>query len=433
MRLTMSPDLVTTISLDAAQTLAADRNRLISLLTSIATVDAATDEVHRSISALAGARWELCVHAPQQLGTVATFLPSNNVLYSYVLYGLIPAFYSEQVVLRPSARSSAATEAIHREMSDLLPESLSDRVTLLPTTQQRLIDLARDADIVVFTGQYENGLSVADRIGGRPRMLLFGSGPNPVVVGPAAELVGAARDILRARLYNSGQDCLCPDLIFAHVSVAERLVREIANGLAGTRVGERDDPRTTVAPLVYPDAVETAAAFLHEHRHNIRHGGAVETGSGVVEPSVVVFDEDAELHPPELFSPVFAIVPYSDAQVITRWAADRREYQRGMYLSNYGEPALPHDVVGSAVVCHSATAFDIENGNRPFGGHGVAASSVHYDGQVWTGPLLLSEQAARLNRPADIRERAIGALGAPAPPAVENLQAATARRMRGPR
>ncbi|MFC6880895.1 MULTISPECIES: aldehyde dehydrogenase family protein [Actinomadura] len=367
-------------------------------LTGIATADAATDEVHRSIATLAGARWELRAQDPMRLDRVVVFLPSNNVLYSYVLFGLIPALYAEQVILRPSTRSMAAAEAVHREMTELLPRGLTRRVALLPTTQVRMVELARDADIVAFTGQYQNGLSIADRIGGRPRMLLFGSGPNPVVVGPAADPAVAAKDVLRARLYNSGQDCLCPDLIFAHASVAERLADEIAAVLADTRVGERADPRTTVAPLVYPDAVETAAGFLREHRARVRHGGAVEAEAGVVEPTVLMFEQDAEVHPPELFSPVFPIVPYGDASVITRWAEDAREVQRGMYLSNYGEPALPHDVVGSAVVCRDATAFDVEDGNRPFGGHGVAASSVHQDGRVWTGPLLLSEQAARLAR-----------------------------------
>jgi acyl-CoA reductase-like NAD-dependent aldehyde dehydrogenase len=318
-------------------------------------------------------------------------------------------------------------------MSELLPERLIGRVKLLPTTQQRLVELGREADIVVFTGRYQNALSVARRLGKRPRMLLFGSGPNPVVIGPAAEPAHTARDIVRARLYNSGQDCLCPDLIFAHVSVAERLIAEIATVLAGTGVGELADPHTTVAPLVYPDAVETAVGFLREHANYIRHGGAVDPAGGVVEPTVLVFDEDTELHPPELFSPVFAVVPYSDVRVITRWAEDTREFQRGMYMSNYGEPDLPHDVVGSAVVCHKATAFDIENGNRPFGGHGVAASSVHHDGRVWTGPLLLSEQAARLKAAADAGERLVsGADAASATPGARSLMGMVGRtRARG--
>lgn len=398
MRPTMAPDQVTKISLEAAQKLAAHHDGLVDLLTQIATADAAADEIHRSIATLAGARWEFRAHAPEQLDRVVVFLPSNNILYSYVLFGLIPAFYADQVILRPSTRSQAAAESVHRELSELIPEQLIGRINLLPHTQRRLVELAREADIVVFTGRYENGLSVAGRIGARPRLLLFGSGPNPIVVGPAAEPAGAARDILRARLYNSGQDCLCPDLIFAHVSVAEQLADEIATVLSGMRVGDRADPRTTVAPLVYSDAVKTAADFLREHQGNIRFGGAVEAGTGTVQPSVLVFDEDADLHPPELFSPVFPIVRYGDARVITRWAEDRRELQRGMYLSNYGESGLSNDVVGSAVVCPGAMTFDIENGNRPFGGHGVAASSAHHDGRVWAGPLLLSEQAARLKR-----------------------------------
>ncbi|WP_311137772.1 hypothetical protein [Streptomyces sp. I6] len=77
------------------------RNELLSVLTRVATAQAATDEVLRSLRALSGAPWELLRNAPRRLGRLATFLPSNNLLYSYVLFGVIPSLYADEVRLRP--------------------------------------------------------------------------------------------------------------------------------------------------------------------------------------------------------------------------------------------------------------------------------------------------------------------------------------------
>lgn len=176
------------------------------------------------------------------------------------------------------------------------------------------------------------------------------------------------------------------------------MVAELKEALATIEIGDRGDPSTVVAPLVYQDAVEGAAEFLDLHSRHVVAGGRVDVAAAVVEPSVVVFDEHTEFHPPELFAPIVAVVPYSDPQFLHEWAQRPVELSRGMYCSVYGEPALTGARLGTAVVCHGASALDVEDGNQPFGRFGMQASSVHQRGFSSPQPLLLSEQAAYVSR-----------------------------------
>jgi acyl-CoA reductase-like NAD-dependent aldehyde dehydrogenase len=366
------------------------RAALLAALTEVATWHSAADEVHRTVRVLAGAPWEIQRNRPRTLSRLATFLPSNNVLYSYALFGMVPSLYTEQVIARPSARVRAVGQRVHEILADLT----DGRITLTGASQREFIQFGACADAVLFTGQPENAAQVMAAVGSRPTVLAFGSGPNPFVVGPEADLDRAAGDLVAARLYNSGQDCLCPDVTFVHHSVAERFVKQLCALTADLSVGDRRDPATRIAPLVYDDAVRQAAEFLDEHRPYVRQGGKVDLAGGVVEPSVVQLPWRPEFRPPEHFSPVFSVVSYDGLEQLRSWFTNPAEVTRGMYASVFGEPGLPGDRIGTTVIARDRTTFDVEDGNQPFGGFGPLGGCVQADGVVTGRPLLLSAEVA---------------------------------------
>jgi acyl-CoA reductase-like NAD-dependent aldehyde dehydrogenase len=384
-------------ALEAAMALLGARPSIVELLSEFATARSAEDELCRSVRALSGAKWELQRYRPEEVGRITVSFPSNNLLYSYVLYGIIPALYCQDIIIRPSSRSRSIVEALHAELGRLLPGPLAGRITLAKISQRAFSEASKSADLVVFTGRYDNGLDVVRRVGAEPRVLLMGSGPNPVIAGPGCDPAEVCRSLLAARLYNSGQDCLGPDVMFVHSAQMGSVLAELCKAVARIEVADRADPATLVAPLVYRDAVANAAAFLNDHAPRVVVGGHVDQEAAVVEPSVLVFREHAEFHPPELFAPIVPVVPYSDPGFLLHWAEQPAEVARGMYCSLYGEPALTAARLGTAVICREASPLDIEDGNQPFGGFGMQASSVHHRGAVAAQPLLLSEQAAQLN------------------------------------
>ncbi|MFD8491829.1 aldehyde dehydrogenase family protein [Amycolatopsis sp. NPDC059657] len=365
---------------------------LVEVLTLIASRPAAHDELRRSIATLAGASWELERHRPRTVSEVAVFLPSNNVLYSYILFGVIPAAFTGQVVMRPSARVADVTRAVHLILSTdpLLAGRLP--IEFAELSQRNFLVRCATADAVVFTGRPENAEAVARRLAPDTLLLAFGSGPNPVVAGPQADLPKLIADVVRARTYNSGQDCLCPDVVFAHESVADDLVSGLDEAITRLSVGARTDFGVDVAPLAYDDAVHEIGLFLDKHQDAVRTGGLVDEERGLVQPTLLELRWDPGFHPPEFFGPVFCVMRYRDVADLRRWAKDPVELRRGMYLSRYGEDALTEDVFGTAVVLRDEITLDIENGNAPLGGFGVEASHVRNGRMTVARPLLLSAE-----------------------------------------
>ncbi|BCJ39691.1 hypothetical protein GCM10010168_78530 [Actinoplanes ianthinogenes] len=376
------------------------QDELVGALTGIATHDSATDELHRSIRALAGVRWEFAGNRPDPLDLLGVFLPSNNVLYSYTLLCVIPSLYTRHVAIRPSSRVSGVIETVHEILSPAVRGHDTSRVALTRESQRDFVRSCAEGDGVVFTGRYENGLDIAGRVSARTKLLLFGSGPNPFVVGPEAAVTTVVDDLLRSRLYNSGQDCLCPDAVFVHRDRVSEVVTQLTERLAEVPMSDRRDPAARVVPLVYDDAAQGTAEYLDLHRDQVRFGGTVDLATNTVTPTVLLTELHPQLRPPEFFSPVFQICVYDDVAQIHEWANTPAELARGMYLSVYGEPALRSATVGTSIVTRDCTTFDIEDGNRPFGGFGVQASSVHERGRLIPRPLLVSAEfgAARRGR-----------------------------------
>jgi len=153
-----------------------------------------------------------------------------------------------------------------------------------------------------------------------------------------------------------------------------------------------------LAPLVYPEGMLRAERFVEQHRDLVVRPGRLSRAAGP-EPVVIAAPWTLDLHPPELFCPVFLVVTYDDVRQVRAWLGTPRERARGMYLSVFGEPGLTGaGVVATSVVCAEQTPFDFEDGNAPFGGHGPEASSVSHRGLVAGRPLLLSAELSSPGR-----------------------------------
>lgn len=368
-------------------------DELVRSVAEIATGQSAVDELHRALRTLSGAPWELARNRPQRLERLAAFLPSNNVLYAYVLFAVVPALYSEQVLIRPSRRVAAATARIH-ELFCSLTAGVGGlgRITMMETTQREFVRASAAADAVVFTGRYENSLDIARALPSRCRFLTFGSGPNAFVIGAHADLEHAVDDLVLARLYNSGQDCLCPDLVLVDKAARDDLVRRLLRRVSDLAVRDPRDRDALVVPLAYDDAVAGAEELLARHADAVLAGGVVRRRERIVEPTVLELPFSDRLHPPELFSPIFCLTAYDHADDVRAWLESPTERERGMYVSVYGEPGLGGAVIGTSVVCHERTTFDVEDGNRPFGGFGERAGNVRRHDEVVARPLLLSAE-----------------------------------------
>lgn len=375
----------------AAESIRRMEPEIIDILAGVATRHAVQCELDSSVATLEKASSEaVWIRSLPRSLDVSVFLPSNNLLYSYVLYGLMPTGWPARVRLRPSSRVKGAYRALH----SLLAGVLGEEVNLVEETQRDFVARAGASDLVVFTGSPDNGRAVARALSDRCVLMGLGSGPNPMVVGPLADIERAVRDTVEARLYNGGQDCLCPDVVMVHVDRMAEFEDRLVAELESVPPGEGTADGLVNSPLVYPDAHLEATEWIRSQRPHVRWQATAADLPRFVPSTVVRAPSVASARVAEHFAPVFHLVPYTHPSEILRWAQEPENLEHGFYISVYGEPGLEDPVIGTAVNTGPRSALDFEDGNTPFGGYGSRASWISTRGKLWGTPVLASREVA---------------------------------------
>ncbi|MGD3105442.1 aldehyde dehydrogenase family protein [Streptomyces sp. YGL11-2] len=381
--------------------LAADGGAVHELLCEISTHRAARYEIESTIATLDGALDEVAAHRPGRVPRLAAFMPSNVILYSYALYLLVPALYTDELVFRPSSRVKDQMRRLH----GLLAERHRLPITLSGASQREFLrEEVLPADVVVFTGAYRNAEQIRGQLSPGQLFLFLGSGVNPFVVAPGADVAQAARDAIAVRVLNTGQDCLGPDLFTVHESLLGPFVDALVGELKGLRYGPYSDPDADFGPIFYEDALEEATQFLARNRAGIVHGGHVDFRTRRLDPTVVVGEEvSPRTHVPEFFAPIFNVAGYRDQDALAATLTTGMFTERALGSSVYGDaPELVAALRRRTTVTVDTTLLSIDNGNAPFGGYGRMANYIS-DGQELRAEPVLISQAVAAHRPGAAR------------------------------
>lgn len=372
-----------------------ERRAVREILTTVATYAAAEYELDAARAALDGAAAEVARHRPPTLRAAAVFMPSNMLLYSYVLYLLVPSLFVERLAFRPSSHVRETTVALHRRLAEAhrLPIELADL-----SQREFLREVVAPADLVVFTGRYTNGTSIRSTLTAEQLFLYFGQGVNPVVVAADADVERAVADTVGIRLFNSGQDCLGPDAIFVHDAVRDAFLDALVARLRRLRPGPYADPDADYGPIHYDSALEEVARFLHRYRLRIRHGGTVDFRTRLVEPTVLVSRLGAEPELTEFFAPVFNVVTFDDVDALRATLTSGVYTDRALGATVYGDRDGTGPLTQALRRRHTVTVNEpltaVDDGNAPFGGRGHVANHIAYRGRLHAEPILVSKAVA---------------------------------------
>ncbi|MEU6996140.1 aldehyde dehydrogenase family protein [Streptomyces sp. NPDC046465] len=302
-RMNLADDLAAAAA--AADHLAARRAELMDVLTRHESAETAADELDGSIDALRNLHREVQDLRAARAGRVAVFLPVNLPLYSLVLFAAIPSLAAEAVTVR----GPAATEQWHKDV--LVASGLGEyftRLELIHCTRRTFIqDHVRRADTVIFTGRYENAEQVR-RACPSALFVFEGSAPNPIVVGPRADLDASFDRIVAARLFNGGQDCAGPDAYLVHSSRADAFVARLRTTLAALPCGGYDNPLVRVGPILNPRPLRDLAQRLEAAAGDVVYGGGIDMEAATVQPTVIVRPLSRHDRLDEFFAPVFYIL-----------------------------------------------------------------------------------------------------------------------------
>ena len=366
------------------------RLEFIRLLCSTSTYKSAEDELHRTINALHGADRELQeISRISSIPRTAVYQPSNILLYSYALYALIPCLFCDRIFIRPSYLTKDIVSHLHRALMQKfsLPIEL-----ILKSHRQFFNQFVSQSQVVVFTGKYTNALEIRSELNLNQLFLFFGSGINPLIIGTAADINKSVDDTVAARVFNSGQDCICPNVIFVHEDIAKTYLKILKQKLQQLQIGQRSNPKTDVAPLYYNDVIPEVKKYLETHNRSIIYGGNIIEEQKIVYPTILLSSVTDEWDMMEFFSPVFNVVIYSSINDVEAVLNSSPLNEHRMGASIYGIDDPPHFLQKNHVISINQTLFDIEDGNQPFGGYGERASHVYFKGETQCRPLLISRE-----------------------------------------
>jgi len=370
-----------------------ERAAILDILTETATFQAAEAEIHASERALSGAVDEVISNRPVALNHLAAFMPSNVLLYSYILYAVIPSLYVRKISLRPSSYVKEPMERLHQ----LLAPQHRLPIDVVTYEQKVFVErVARDADVVVFTGTFGNSEKLRKSLPRQQLFVFFGQGVNPFIVGPAADFDKTVQDLIQVRLFNSGQDCMGPDAIFVPRTHSALFLKKLQQGLEKLTFGPRKQPDADYGPLFYGSAVDEISKYLLENEQRIVHGGAVRYSTRHVEPTVIFSSLHDRADIVEFFGPIFNVIAYDSTDDLVRELSLDTYTERAMGASVYAVPEMEDFLRKQHMVSVDCTLFDIEDGNTPFGGYGRMANYAWRNGDLRIEPILLSRTIARM-------------------------------------
>ncbi|MFE3073325.1 aldehyde dehydrogenase family protein [Streptomyces sp. NPDC059247] len=366
---------------------------VLGILTEISPHRTASAEIHSFLATLDGAEEEIRRARPGFVPRTAVFMPSNIPLYSYALYILVASLYSDVITFRPSSEIKSQIQRLH----ELLAPVHGLPVTLSELSQRKFVTgPVREADLIVFTGNYVNAETVREGLADDQLFLFFGHGINPFVLAPDADLTRAVHDVMRIRLYNSGQDCFGPDVVYVPKGRTEEFVDLLSAELASLRFGQNGDPVADYGPIFYDSALVNCSDYLVRHARHIRHGGRIDLPSRSVEPTVLLWGFDEKIPLQEMFAPVFNVVAYPSARLLRERLSSPYFNERALGAMVYGnDPETVNVLSKRHRTCVNHTLLDAEDGNRPFGGFGLRANYLSYGGERRAEPLLMSLAVAQ--------------------------------------
>lgn len=173
-------------------------------------------------------------------------------------------------------------------------------------------------DAVGFTGSVATGAHIARRAAGKPQVLELG-GNGPTIVFEDAKLELAADAIATASFTNAGQICSASEVVLVHRSIHRELTELIAARARKRRVGQPDDPQTSMGPL---NNLAVAAKMDRHIADAVSRGAEVVIGGAraagqptehFYEPTVLANVSRASiLFTEESFGPIAPLIPFDD-------------------------------------------------------------------------------------------------------------------------
>ncbi len=322
---------------------------LINILTIYETYNVADDEINRTLDLLENIEENKEYFQGEKIKDIAVFLPSNQPLYAFFCFAIIPSFQSKKVHIR-------IPENMKFFFSDLT-EKLSinkefDNINLIKDTRKNFLNLVTGTvfnnetgkrepvvDAVIFTGKTKTAEKIKKLFHKNTLFIFNGSGHNPVVITEKANLDNAVRSIIRVQLYNQGQDCAAPNSILVHQDIYNKLIKKLKEKINNIKVGPYKDYSNTIGPITRVENLRNITDILIRNWKFISYTaeGMVNFKTKIVNPIIIEKPLKFGGNYIESFAPIFFIQKYTNDNELENYFNNEKYKKNMMYLIIFGE------------------------------------------------------------------------------------------------
>ena len=328
------------------------------------------------------------------LGVIGAITPFNYPL-NLVAHKLGPAIAAgNTVVLKPS--SNAPQTAL--KLAELFAETAlpAGAINVVPCMGSEIEQLITDkrVKLISFTGSPVVGWGIKTRAA-RKRVVLELGGNAGVIVCADANLDHALKSIVQGAFGNAGQSCISVQRVYVHESIAEIFTNQLVKLAKSIAVGDPDNPRTVVGPMIDEQAARKIESWIREATEagaRILCGGG-RTGA-VLEPTVLAdVVPEVKVSCQEAFAPVVTIDRFSEFRdAVERVNTSAYGLQAGIFTNSVSDMFYAYrELEVGGVIINDASSFRVDH--MPYGGvkeSGIGREGVRYAIEEMTEMKLLA-------------------------------------------
>jgi RHH-type proline utilization regulon transcriptional repressor/proline dehydrogenase/delta 1-pyrroline-5-carboxylate dehydrogenase len=250
---------------------------------------------------------------------------------------------------------------------------------------------------VMFTGSTEVAhliqTQLATRLSasGHPIPLIAETGGiNAMVVDSSALAEQAVRDAISSAFVSAGQRCSALRILCVQDDVADRTIRMLKGALKELRVGNPDQLRADVGPVISPAARESierhVSAMRELGRTVTRCALPPESSAGTfVAPTIIEIDDVTELER-EVFGPALHVVRYPGnglSELIEKINASGYGLTFGLHTRLDSSVAAVKKKIAAGNVYVNRNTIGAVVGAQPFGGRGLSGTGPKAGGPLY--------------------------------------------------